>query len=105
MASLFQEASRLPVYSMSNHWEGRFGLARLSLLRSVESRILIFVRLNHTCRVFRMLWSAISALFLSYYRVPTRPELRERDPRLSLVSLGLGTESAVRLWVDFELFF
>ena len=30
MASLFQEASRLPVYSMSNHWEGRFGLARLS---------------------------------------------------------------------------
>ena len=105
MASLFQEASRLPVYSMSNHWEGRFGLARLSLLRSVESRILIFVRLNHTCRVFRMLWSAISALFLSYYRLPTRPEWRERDPRLSLGSLGLGTESAVRFWVDFELLF
>ena len=52
-----------------------------------------------------MLSSAISALFLSYYRLPTRPELRERDPRLSLGNLGLGTESAVRLWVDFEVLF
>ena len=52
-----------------------------------------------------MLSSAISALFLSYYRLPTRPELRERDPRLSLGSLGLGTESAVRSGVDLGLLF
>ena len=99
----FGDWFRAPVSTITKHWEARFGLARLSLLRSVESRILIFVRLSHLSRVFRMLWSAISALFLSYYSVPTRPEWRERDPRLSLGSLGLGTESAVRSGVDFGL--
>ena len=62
-------------------------------------------RLCDACCAFRMLSSAISALFLSYYRLPTRPELRERDPRLSLGSLGLGTESAMRFWIDFGLIF
>ena len=52
-----------------------------------------------------MLSSAISALFLSYYRLPTRPEWRERDPRVSLGRFGLGTESAVRSEVDFGLLF
>ena len=73
----------------SRHEISKFNVANVS--------VMLAVRL--------MLSSAISALFLSYYRVPTRPELRERDPRLSLGSLGLGTESAVRFWVDFGLLF
>ena len=40
-----------------------------------------------------MLSSAISALFLSYYRLPTRPEWRERDPGLSLGN-GLPNETS-----------
>ena len=76
----FGDWFRAPVSTIAKHWEARFGLARLSLLRSVESRILISVRLNHMCRVFRMLWSAISALFLSYYHCPTRPDGRDMDP-------------------------
>ena len=28
----------------------------------------------------RMLWSAISALFLAYYHCPTRPDGRDMDP-------------------------
>ena len=69
----------------------------ISNLNVADVSVMLAVRL--------MLSSAISALFLSYYRLPTRPELRERDPRLSLGSLGLGTESAVRSGVDFGLLF
>ena len=34
------------------------------------------------CPLFRMLWSAISALFLSYYRLPTRPGGRDMVPNV-----------------------
>jgi hypothetical protein len=69
----------------------------ISKLNVVNASVMFAVRL--------MLSSAISALFLSYYRLPTRPEWRERDPRVSLGRFGLGTESAVRSEVDFGLLF
>ena len=59
---------------------------------------------SHVPRVSDVVERDLS-LFQSYYRVPTRPEWRERDLRLSLGSLGLGTESAVRFWVHFGLLF
>ena len=96
----FGEWFRVPVSTITKHWEARFGLARLSLLRSVESRILICVRLSHMSRVFRMLWSAISALFLSYYRVPTRPEWRERDTWLLCDALLWFSGAILRPFLD-----
>ena len=69
----------------------------ISNLNVADVSVMLAVRL--------MLSSAISALFLSYYRLPTRPELRERDPRVPLGSFGLGPESAMRSGVDFELLF
>ena len=47
---------------------------------------------------FRMLWSSISAFFLSYYDLPTRPEWPLRN-------LGFGAESARCVLVEISAHF
>ena len=52
-----------------------------------------------------MLWSSISAFFLSYYHLQIRPEWRDRAPWLSLRNLGFGAESARSVLVELSAHF